>query len=77
MERYYNGEGMSVYSSKEECEQEERVVIQDEQEYITNRRDTIDSYWNEYTEMKKEYKNGTFEEKCIKYLITGLNIKIF
>lgn len=63
-----NGEGTPIYSSKEEWEQEERATIQDEQEYITDRRTTIDDYWNEYAEMKKEYKNGTFEEEMKKVL---------
>jgi hypothetical protein len=42
--------------------------MQDEQEYIADRRTTIDDYWNEYAEMKKEYKNGTFEEEMKKVL---------
>lgn len=63
-----NSEGTPIYSSKEEWEQEERTAMQDEQEYIADRRTTIDDYWNEYVEMKKEYKNGTFEEEMKKVL---------
>lgn len=63
-----NSEGTPIYSSKEEWEQEERTAMQDEQEYIADRRTTIDDYWNEYAEMKKEYKNGTFEEEMKKVL---------
>ena len=63
-----NSEGTPIYSSKEEWEQEERTAIQDEQEYIADRRTIIDDYWNEYAEMKKEYKNGTFEEEMKKVL---------
>ena len=31
-------------------------------------KQTLAEYWNEYTEQKKEYKNGTFEEEMKKVL---------
>lgn len=63
-----NGEGTPCYSSKEEWEQEERADIADWREEVETYKQTLAEYWNEYTEQKKDYKSGTFDEEMKKVL---------
>lgn len=44
------------------------MVISDWREEVEADKQTLSEYWNEYTEQKKEYKNGTFEEEMKKVL---------
>ena len=50
-------------SNDKEWEENEKEILQDEQNYIARLKETIDDYWQEYTAEKKEYKNGTLEEE--------------
>lgn len=72
-----NGDGKPCYHSLEEWEASEREFIELEQEEIADRRATIDDLWKEYSEQKKEYKNGTFDEEMKNVLDYWHRYKLF
>ena len=51
------------YSSKEEWENEEREELEQENVELAFCREQLADFWKEYTEEKKDYQQGTFEEE--------------
>lgn len=58
-----NRDGRPIYSSKEEWEAQEELIMQGELECIEEYRVIIDNYWNEYTQTYRNTENGIFEEE--------------
>lgn len=63
-----NGDNKPCYSNRKEWEAEEQEYIEQEQEIVEDSRKAVSDCWDEYIKLKREYKNGSFEEELKKVL---------